>query len=195
MQRRITGFMPLARSIIEANPGLAAHEVVSLALRYSGKEGIPISAAANPRASLTATLHKSRKDFGLERERGADGTFRYYLKGHGPADPITYSFPTESSGPVSSDRPKPSTDHRGDSVGEDLQTEEALGTFTPSVSTQAHSTIGRLRSDEGCCTKLPDELASKVRALVELGKYSNEHEAHSDLVREGLRAVLARLSA
>ena len=192
MPRRITGFMPLAKSIIAANPGLAAHEVVSMALGYSDEEGIPISAAANPRASLTATLHKSHEDYGLERERGADGTFRYYLKGHGPEDPITYRFPTVSNSAVSSDYPAPSTDRRGDYDGQNPQTEEVPGTFTPSVSSQTHSTRGGLWSDEGCCIELPDELISKVRALVELGKYSNEQEAHSDLVREGLRAVLAR---
>ena len=191
MQRRITGFMPLAKSIIEANPGLTAQEVVSRAFEYSKQKGIPLSAAVNPEASLTATLHKIHKDYELERERGADGTFRYYPEGNAPADPISYKFPSGSSSPVSSDLSKPSA-HYGDAVGEISQSDGPTDAFTPTVATQAHSIREMLKGDENCCTELPDDLVSKIRALVELGKYPNEHEAHSDLVREGLRAVLAR---
>ena len=133
MQKRITGFMPLAKSIIKANPGLTAQEVVSKAFEYSKQAGIPLSAAVNPEASLTATLHKIHKDYGLERERGADGTFRYYTEGNAPADPITYEFPSGSSSPASSDLSKPSA-HYGNSIGQITQSDGPLDAFTPTVA-------------------------------------------------------------
>jgi hypothetical protein len=192
MPKRITGFMALAKSIIESKPGISAQEVVSIALQYSDREGIPLSAATSPEASLSATLHKAHKDYGLERERGADGTFRYYPEGQVPADPIAYRFPSGPNSPVSSDHSKPSTGHHGDSVKQNTQPEGPLDASSPTVSTQTHSTREISKGDEECCTELPVDLVSKIRALVELGRYPNEHEAHSDLVKEGLRAVLAR---
>ena len=192
MPKRIPGFMSLAKRIIEDEPGLTAQDVVSKALQYSDREGIPLSAAASPEASLTATLHKVHENHGLERKRGADGTFRYYPEGQVPAGPITYRFPSGPNSPVSSDQSKPSTGHHGDPLKQNTLAEGPLDASSPTVSTQTHSTREISEGDEGCCTELPVDLVSKIRALVELGKYPNEHEAHSDLVKEGLRAVLAR---
>ena len=81
--RRITGFMPLAKEIVEAQPGLTAKEIFSLAQQRSVQVGIPISASANPEASLVATLQKVYKDYDLERRGGRDGRYRFYPKGQG----------------------------------------------------------------------------------------------------------------
>ena len=57
---------------------------------------------------------------------------------------------------------------------------------TPSVKDSA--------SNGGCCITLLPEDVRRVRALVELGRYDSEHDAHRDLVKKGLEELLARLS-
>lgn len=40
-----------------------------------------------------------------------------------------------------------------------------------------------------CCVTLPDDDVKRIKALVALGKYKDEHEAHLDLVKRGLRGL------
>ena len=49
-------------------------------------------------------------------------------------------------------------------------------------------------SNGGCCITLSPEDVRRVRALVDLGRYDSEHDAHRDLVKKGLEELLARLS-
>ena len=86
--KRITGFMAFARDMINDTPGLTAQEVYSLAMQYSEEMGVRLSAAANPEASLVATLHKGHSDYGLERRRGKDGKLRFYPEGQAPGEDL-----------------------------------------------------------------------------------------------------------
>ncbi len=161
--KRITGFMAFARDMVHDTPGLTAQEVYSLAMKYSEEMGVRLSAAANPEASLVATLHKGHSDYGLERRRGRDGKLRFYPEGKAPyEDPPIYSPPGRSY----SERPL-IIDHEPSE--KDLDCE------------------GR------CCIELSFEDTKRIRALVDLGKYSNEHYAHSDLVKKGLEVVLGSI--
>ena len=47
----------------------------------------------------------------------------------------------------------------------------------------------------GCCIYLSPEESRRLGALLELGIYTSEHDAHCDLVKKGLEAILSRLSA
>ena len=47
----------------------------------------------------------------------------------------------------------------------------------------------------GCCIHLSPGESRQLGALLELGIYTSEHDAHCDLVKKGLEAILSRLSA
>ena len=163
--KRVIGFMAFAKDLISSERGLTAKEVYSQAKQYSADMDIPISASATPEASLVATLHKTHRDYGLERKRGKDGRYRFYLKGYAsPEDPVNYPSPNR----LVSEKPV---------IAEQKPTEDGIP------------------SNAGCCIELPSQDLERIRAFVVLGKYANEHEAHCDLVKRGLEAVLAKLSA
>lgn len=184
--RRIPGFIRLARSIIQAEPGLTAQEIVSRALQNSETTGISLSAATNPEASLTATLHKVHGDYGLERRHGKDGRYRYYPMTQGiTADPEVSGI---SSGPVSSNDPE-------------LVEEPSIDAL-PSLSRAGYAGDSESRGkptgekhpgNGGCCIDLSALQTSQIKALVDLRLYPSEHDAHTGLVKEGLEAVLAKL--
>jgi hypothetical protein len=48
-------------------------------------------------------------------------------------------------------------------------------------------------SGDGCCIMLSNADLERINALVTLGKYANEHEAHRDLVKQGLEAMVKSL--
>ncbi len=181
--KRVTGFMPLAKWVVGETPGLTAKEVYDRVVQLSKDERIEISAASNPQASLVATLSKVHQDFGMERRRGRDGKYRFYQMNHQASDdlgrypearltagnqpPAVERNPTEDCLPVG---------NTGD------QRDEAV-----SHSTQTFLVEG------SCCLRLSEEERKKIRALVDLDRYRDEHQAHSDLVKLGLEAVLSRL--
>ena len=167
--KRITGFMILAKDIINEEPGLTAQEVYSRAKRRSVD---PLSASANPESSLVATLHKTYEDHGLERCNDG-GRFRYYPKGQGPY--ITIEYPPSSAG-------ERNTYEEG---RQPKQQVSGLGGSPQSTYSE---------DDGGCCIELPFGDRSKIRALVDLGLYTNEHKAHSDLAKKGLEAFVARIA-
>ena len=156
--RRISGFMDIARETIHKKPGLTAKDVYLLAERSSEETGRPISAAANPEASLVATLHKYHREHGLERRVGKGGVYRYYPKGQAPIEP----WEDTSKGSEVTIPPKTQEHHQ--------------------------------QSVAGCCIELPSQDFERIKALVVLGKYANEHEAHSDLVKKGLDVILNEIS-
>ena len=169
--RRIPGFIRIARSIVQAEPGLTAQQIVSRALRDSETTGIPLSAAANPEASLTATLHKVHGDYGLERRPGKDGRYRYYLVAQElTADPAAVEKP-----PV-------------DVLASSLRTG-----YSVDSESRTTPTVEKHPDDAGCCVELSSSQISQIRALVALRLYPSEHGAHTGLVKEGLKAVLAKL--
>lgn len=164
--RRITGFMPMAKGIIIENPGLTAQEIFRIALRRSESMGIKLSAAANPESSLIATLHKCHQDFDIERVRQRDGKLRFYDKS------LRMSVPPDVVVPIST-----------------------LGSLGNSDAVEGGKKENAMEACIKCCIGLPDHLNSKVRALVDLGLYSDEHEAHTRLVERGLEAVLTKLDS
>lgn len=183
---RIPGFIRLARSIIQAEPGLTAQEIVFRALQSSETTGVPLSASKNPEGSLAATLHKVHGDYGLERRPGEDGVYRYYSVTQGiTADPRESVF---SSGPVSFNDPElvkgPSVDALTSS-SRDGYAGDSQSRGTPKG--EKHPDNGR------CCVELSALQTSQVKALVDLRVYSSEHDAHAGLVKKGLESVLAEL--
>ena len=200
--RRITGFMPLAKEIVEAQPGLTAKEIFSLAQQRSVHVGIPISASANPEASLVATLQKVYKDYDLERRGGRDGRYRFYLKGQGAkenlgpfgslAKPISPDGSELAEGPsVHGSTTSLLTDPPGDSGNQRTLLENPSDFPPPSFqppTKEEYLVNGR------CCIESSSHQASKIRALVDLGLYPSEHDAHGDLVKKGLESILAKLS-
>ena len=201
--RRITGFMALAEDIICDRPGLTAQEIVSLAEEHSVNRGIPLSAAANPSASLTATLHKCHADYGIERMRGRDGRYRFYTdKVRIPVTPSPVGPSHEPNSHVGSELVEALSangstgsiriDRHIGSESREIPLEKPLGEVEFSQAHPADKHLGG--SDEKCCIELPSNQASKIKALVDLGLYPSEHDAHGDLVKKGLEAVLANLS-
>ena len=183
--RRIPGFIRLAMRIIQAEPGLTAQEIVSRALLNAETTGISLSAATNPEASLTATLHKVHEDYGLQRRFGKDGRYRYYPVEEGTTlDPEISSF---SSGPSA---------YEADEIVEELSV-EALRIASPGYMDDSEGQ-GTLTGEENsgygrCCIELSALQTNQIRALVDLRLYPSEHDAHTGLVKEGLEAVLAKL--
>lgn len=162
--KRITGFMAFAREIIKDEPGLTAQEVYGWVEQYESDEGVKLSASPNPKQSLISTLHKTYRDFGLERRKGKDGKNRFFPAGHPEAEQPPFRLPSlvlaDSMVEPPGEKPtKDGTDH----------------------------------SNDDCCITLPKAESEKIRALVTLGKYTDEHAAYQDLVRRGLEAVLATL--
>lgn len=184
--RRIPGFIRIARNIIQAEPGLTAQEIVSRALENSETTGISLSAATNPEASLTATLHKVHGDYGLERRHGGDGRYRYYPMAQGiTADPRVSGF---SSGPVSSNDPE----FVEETFVDDLTSPSRVEYVGDSQN--LGTTTGEKHPDnDKCCIELSGLQTSQVKALVDLRLYPSEHDAHTGLVKKGLEAVLAEL--
>ena len=203
--KRISGFMALAKEIVHDKPGLTAQEIVSRAQQHAAQKGIPLSAAANPVASLTATLHKCHEDFGIERNRGNDGKYRFYPDGQEireylprdlgsqsePIFPANLGMTENSSIHVSAGSPKKG--YLDDYESRKPVPENPLETFSPTVS--APTTTEETPSvNGGYCVELPAHQDSKIKALVALGLYSSEHVAYQDLVSKGLEAVLSKLS-
>ncbi len=186
--------MPLARRIIEAQPGLTAQGIVSLALQRSELEGFPLSAAANPESSLTATLHKCHEDFYIERKRERDGRYRFYPEGvRVPLPPTDFGAPSEPSRPVGPEFVEPRIDYPGELKSTKTLPGNHLESIPATVSAQTPTEGDRSGNGE-CCIELPAHQASKIRALVDLGLYPSEHDAHGDLVKKGLESILAKLS-
>lgn len=78
MATRARGFSDKAGPFIKRNPGLPAHDIVRQLLA----SGLVRSEAQDPVGSLVATLHKHRRQIGVER-RKEGGVYRYYPKnGH-----------------------------------------------------------------------------------------------------------------
>lgn len=163
MQKRITGFMPMAKELITESPGLTAQEVYTRVAKLAEESGQRISASANPKGSLIPTLNKVYEDYGIERIRGKDGKYRFYLKGQNPSDDIV-NYP--SPGRNASEQP---------AIAEPVPLEDDFSL-----------------SSDTCCIKLDPRDSAKVRALVTLGWYSNEHAAHAELIKKGLETVLAK---
>ena len=162
--KRVTGFMPLAKEVLDAEPGLTAQEIFPRVVQLAERRGIQISAASDPQASLVATLHKVYRDFGLVRVADKARRYRYYPEDQAPHDttlvvPRLHDIVKEQPQVMVVDPPK------GDS---------------PSTG-------------PGCCIHLSTADSKRIRALVDLGRYSNEHEAHSDLVKKGLESFLSKL--
>jgi hypothetical protein len=67
----------------------------------------------------------------------------------------------------------------------------AKGQSQPHASVETDPTNG---CNECCCITLSPDETKRIRALVDLGQYPNEHEAHRDLVKKGLAEILSRLS-
>ena len=182
--KRITGFMPMARDIIAKQPGLTAQEVYHQVAKYAEDVGLRISASPNPKGSLVPTLNKVYRDYGLERRKGNDRKFRFYLKGQEPSDVPVNDHRTNRS--LDEQSPiadwKPPEDYFPVHNSDDHVVEN--------ISHSAQTFLG-----EGpCCLALPDDDTKRIRALVNLGKYGDEHEAHLDLLRRGLRALDADIS-
>ncbi len=181
--KRITGFMPMAKDIIAKHPGLTAEEVYHRVAKYAEDAGVPISASPNPKGSLVPTLNKVYRDYGLERRKGNDRKFRFYLKGQEPSDV-----------PVNDQRTNYSVDEQPPLV--DQKPHE--GYFPPhnsgddAVEDISHSTQTFL-VEGSCCLRLAEDERKKIRALVDLKEYPDEHEAHSGLVKLGLETFLSRL--
>ena len=181
--KRITGFMPLARNIVLKFPGLKAQEVYQMVM--AEHPGEVLSASANPEGSLVATLHKHHRQYGLERRRDSTGRYRYYPRGTSQAIPALPEeeefFMEEGEGLLGQTLIK-----KADQVGAKPQgTSQAPR--PPAVA--ATSTNGN------CCLSLSPQDMKKMRALVDLGRYRDEHEACRDLIKKGLEAVLAKISA
>ena len=184
--RRITGFMPLASSISQAEPGLTAQEIVSRAMQISKTRGIPLSAATNPEASLTATLHKVHEDYGLERKGSEDGVYRYYpITQEITADPRESGF---SPGPLSFNGPE---FMEGSSV--DTLTSTSRDGYAGDSQSRGTPSGKKHPNNSRCCVELSVLQTSQIKALVDLRLYPSEHDAHAGLIKEGLKAVLAKL--
>ena len=169
--KRITGFMAFAKDLITDQPGLTAQEVYFQAALYSEDTGISLSAAGNPQGSLVATLHKSHRDHGLERRPGRDGKNRFYLAGQESfVDPAT-SRPSTPAGQ--------SAEHAPIEMGASMQHQ---------YDGENHQWDGR------CCIHIRPQEMSRIKALVDLGLFPNEHQAHRELVKKGLEVVVAKLS-
>ena len=169
--KRITGFMAFAKDLITDEPGLTAQEVYVQAARYSEDTGVSLSAAGNPQGSLVATLHKSHRDYGLERRPGRDGKNRFYLAGQESlVDPAT-SRPSAPDGQ--------NAEHDPIEMGASMQHQ---------YNGENHRWDGR------CCIDIRPQDMSRIKALVALGLYPNEHQAHRELVEKGLEVVVAKLS-
>ncbi len=165
--QRISGFSKFATAWITANPGATANDAYEAAKFHFDREGIPLSAADDPRSSLVCTLHKYYRKYGLSRVKGRDGRYRYYPSGAEPrAD--------------------------GESMNTNKTNMEQEVAQEAGADPENQMRID-LSNRSGCCVKLSVDDCAKVQALVTLGKYADEHAAHQDLVKRGLESVLATL--
>ena len=164
-QKRTTGFMAMATEVVNATPGLKANEVYDRTAEIADSRGRSISSASDPRASLVATLHKVYASYGLERRKDKYGDFRFY--------PIKQDL---SSDIVRSSLTNPLVNEQSMMIVE----KETIQHIPP-------------YDNSGCCINLSTDDSKRIRALVDLGRYSNEHEAHNALVKEGLQSFLSKL--
>lgn len=80
-------------------------------------------------------------------------------------------------------------ERRSDPGGRFRYYPKGIGQAPPTPTGQVSTANG------GCCIGLSSEDLRRVRALVALGRYADEHDAHRDLVKKGLEEILSRLSA
>ncbi len=65
--------------------------------------------------------------------------------------------------------------------------------FPKQVTPTPHSPLQPVNDD--CCLDLSLEDTKRIKALVELGRYANKHDAYRGLIKTGLDTLLSKLSA